>query len=70
MGTRIVDAHGEPFPTVEVRRRMGFMGGDLIEEHDTASSVTPPERTYEVGHDERKPSPIPDRVFGQRKDAR
>lgn len=31
MGTRIVDRHGEPYPTREVRRRMGFLGGDHLD---------------------------------------
>lgn len=26
MSTRIVDRHGEPFPTEDVRRRIGFIG--------------------------------------------
>ena len=29
MSTRIVDRHGEPYPTREVRQRMGFIPGEL-----------------------------------------
>lgn len=29
MGTRIVDRHGVPYPTREVRQRMGFIPGEL-----------------------------------------
>lgn len=29
MSTRIVDRHGEPYPTREVRQRMGFLKDEL-----------------------------------------
>ncbi len=45
----ILDKYGKPVPLEYRRRRMGFLGGDLIVDHDTAYSVTPPERTYMVG---------------------
>ena len=41
----IVDQRGNPL-SIEGRRRMGFMGGDLLIDHETAYSVTPPERSY------------------------
>lgn len=31
MGTRIVDRHGEPYETREVRQRMGFLPDELGE---------------------------------------
>jgi hypothetical protein len=66
MATKVVDARGKPFDTIERRRRMGFMGGDLIIDHDTASSVTPPERTYTVEPTSESP-PLPDKIhaFGR-----
>ena len=45
----IVDPYGNPV-TIAGRRRMGFMGGDLLLDHDTVSNVTPPERAYMLGH--------------------
>lgn len=30
MSTRVVDRYGRPFPTEEVRPRMGFLGGDAL----------------------------------------
>lgn len=35
MGTRIIDRFGKPFPTEEIRRRMGFMGGDALRADDS-----------------------------------
>jgi len=64
MGTRIVDRHGEPFDSVERRRRMGFLGGDLIADHDTASSVTPPERTYMIETTNDVPN-LPDKIHAR-----
>lgn len=37
-GTRIVDRHGEPYPTREVRQRMGFIGGEV----DASNESEPP----------------------------
>ena len=64
MGTRVVDVHGQPFDTVERRRRMGFLGGDLIVDHDTASSVTPSERTYTV-EPALDAQPLPDKIHAK-----
>lgn len=43
MSPRIVDRYGVPLPTVGLRRRIGFLGGDLIAEQDTCTNVTPPD---------------------------
>ena len=42
MPTRVVDRYGEPFETVELRRRIGFMGGDLIADSEPCSGVQVP----------------------------
>lgn len=41
MGTRVVDRYGLPFETVEVRKRIGFLGGDHLPV-DSGGEVTAP----------------------------
>lgn len=35
MSTRIVDRHGEPYPTREVRQRMGFIKGEVDADNES-----------------------------------
>lgn len=42
MATRIVDRHGEPYPTREVRQRMGFLPGELAAESSEPPTFTQP----------------------------
>ena len=41
MATKVVNRYGEPFQTRDVRRRMGFLGGDELD----AESSEPPSFT-------------------------
>jgi hypothetical protein len=50
MATKIVDRTGRPFPTQELRRRMGFLGGDLL-----ASQASEPPTLANVPDREARP---------------
>jgi len=62
MGTKVLGPDGRPFDTVERRRRMGFLGGDLIADHETVSAVTPPERTYSIETDRADETGLPEKI--------
>jgi hypothetical protein len=48
VSTRIVDRYGEPYPTNDVRRRLGFLGGDHLPVDSGGECYAPDPRPREI----------------------